>query len=191
MHYFLLIVLLAFSYCSPTTKWDLSKPITLKIDNNFPKSRDLTQENNKILFATAFKEVISSLGGTVVEYPTNQIFTLHTTNESNCKNPDTLVYTPSPNLGDIYFCTTKTENSPYEHQQAWQAVAHELGHALSFRREHLGGEGKFVDYASCPSHDVMSNNIGCRKIADKFYTARDISYICSTGYTIGGKCSTN
>ena len=188
MKYFLLIMLLACSFCSPNTKWDLSKPFTIKVDANFPRSANLNEQQTKILFVTAFKEVVTNLGGSVVEYSTNQTFTLHTTNGSDCRDSNVLVYTPSPNLGDIYFCTFKTEKSPYENKQAWQVMAHELGHALSYRREHIGGEGKFIDYASCPSHDVMSNNLGCRKIADKFYTPKDISYICSTGYTIGGKC---
>lgn len=182
-----LLFLLLFSGCEGYElgdslfgpRWDLSKRIYITLSDHMPKP---------MLVRAATIQAIIQAGGTVTEDPkADQKIEIVDTDDGPCPLPYKLAFTITPVDGVIHLCRTNLINIPYTQNSLTDVLFHELGHELSNRGKHIGGEDLVLNYVDCKSHAVMSSSTDCHPGVTA-YTPEDIDYICSTGNTINGIC---
>lgn len=172
--------------CGPTSsvpfghRWDLSRPILVQLQEDFPKAT---------AFKSALESAISQTQGSIGV--SNQVLTLFGTdgdisNKSNlCTDPSVRAYA---NLQDgrisIAICKTKAANTAYTPYEIQDTMRHEWGHTAANRADHL----ECLDSMGKPLGNIMGKDPSCHPGVDQ-YSVQDINYICSTGNTVGGSCS--
>ncbi len=178
MRKYLLILLLALMNCgidsdltNQPKRWNLSEYIYV---NN---QLDISSEKNLILFI-GMKGAISKAGGVVVDFPVQQVLTIKSTNESNCKRPTTRAFTHFPTNGTINFCKDFAIKMAYDINSATNTAMHELLHELSNRDDHLD---------CTDDKPIMAATADCSGNRTS-YSETDKSYCVLKGYTTGGIC---
>lgn len=158
-------------------RWHLERPIYVTISDTMPK-RDLV--------LAGIRGAISKMGGKLSPDPaTEQQLHLLDTDGDRCGEPGVQAFTPLPADGRIFVCHSSTVLASYTPDQVTQIAMHELGHELSNRRGHLGGDPL---PPACTSHAIMASNSVCRTGVE--YTGEDLSYICDGRNVVGGRCAT-
>ncbi len=172
------------SYVPPDSlfgpRWDLRRPVYVSISDTMPK-------HDQVLQAVRAAVVLS--GGTLTPNPeTLQFWHVGDTDGGNCQADNGVsAFTDLPANGTSFFCHSTTVLASYSQQQIDAIAAHEWGHELANRRDHIGGEPVTPPAANCTSHAVMSNNIVCHP-NEPVYGPADRSYICDWHNVIGGLC---
>lgn len=167
-------------YVPPATffgpRWHLDEAIYVTITDTMPK-RDLV--------AAGIRNAISKMGGKLSPDPaTEQQIHMLDTDGDKCGERGVQAFTPLPVNGSIYVCHSATVLASYTADQVLQIMMHELGHELSNRRDHLGGDPA---PPACNSHTIMASNSICRTGVE--YTGEDLEYICSGRNVVGGRCA--
>ena len=178
-----LVLALMVGSCDPSGVVDLGRPIRIFSASNLPQAS---------WYLEGLVQAIEEVGGYVQNTPDAQVIPLLDTDGGDCEDQNT--YQAFVALGKaIYIChSLAVRNGSFGKWEVGQLMRHELGHYLGNRAWHRPCESHLIMSPTvtcllCSSYDA--NGMCTEKVLTYAEDPDAVSYVCDTGYTIGGICA--